>query len=63
MIVPKAFRPKNAATTFTFPFRFGGKSLATGGYNTPPSGRPSKSMPPIKQFTRMTPNGPRKKPK
>ena len=55
--------PKRAGTTFNFPFKFGGKSLATGQVNVPPSSRPSKSMPPIKQFTRMTPGGPRKKPK
>lgn len=59
----KQYRPKNAVTKFTFPFRIGGKSLATGGYNAPPSNRPSKSMPSIKQFTRLTPNGPRRKPK
>jgi len=55
------FRPRPAVTRFKFPFRTG-RSLATGGYNAPPSSRPSKKMPSIKQFTRLRP-GPRKRPK
>ena len=55
----KRFRPKPTKSSFRFPFRIGGTSLATGGYNAPVQGRPSKSAPPIKQFTRLRP-GPRK---
>lgn len=47
----KAYRRPAAA--FKFPFRFGGPSLATGRLNAPPSGRPSKSMPAMKQFTKL----------
>ncbi len=56
----RAFRPRPAKTTFNFPFRV--KTMGTGSYNAPPSSRPSKSMPPIKQFSRLSP-GPRRKPK
>lgn len=41
------------AGTFKFPFRLGGKSQATGHLNAPAQGRPSKSMPSVKQFTRL----------
>lgn len=56
----KQFRPKPSTTTFRFPFKMGPRSLATGSYNAPPSSRPSKSAPPIKQFTALKP-GLRKK--
>jgi hypothetical protein len=49
----KRYRPPGAGTTFKFPFRLGGRSQATGHFNAPPSGRPSKSMPTIKQFTKL----------
>jgi hypothetical protein len=49
----KKYRPPGSGTSFKFPFRIGGRSLATGKLNAPPSSRPSKSMPSIKQFTRL----------
>jgi hypothetical protein len=48
----KKYRQPGAGT-FKFPFRIGGRSLATGNLNAPPPGRPSKSMPSVKQFTKM----------
>jgi hypothetical protein len=49
----KRYRPPGSGTTFKFPFRHGGHSQATGRLNLPGMGRPSKSMPSIKQFTRL----------
>lgn len=48
-------------TSFTFPFRHGPKSMATGRLNAPKQGRPSKAMPSIKQFSQMKPGRPRPK--
>jgi hypothetical protein len=49
----KRYRPPGTGAGFRFPFRLGGRSLASGKLNVPPSGRPSKSIPPIKQFTKL----------
>ena len=52
------------ATGFKFPFRIKGpKSQATGHLNAPKQGRPSKSMPQIKQFTQMKAGRPKQRPK
>lgn len=51
------------SSTFKFPFRIGGRSMATGGYNQPTPGRPSKSQPAIKQFSSSKPGRPKPKAK
>ena len=61
--MPKMFRPRPAVSTFKFPYRIGGRSLATGGYSAAPSSRPSKAAPSIKQFTDMKPGRPAKQSK
>lgn len=55
----KTYRPKRA--TFKFPFRAGGRSQATGGYNAP--SKPGGKMPGIKQFTALKPGRPKPKQK
>jgi len=57
----KAYRPPGAS--FKFPFRKGPRSQASGHYNAPKAGRPSKSAPSIKQFTAMKPGRPAKRSK
>lgn len=48
----KSYRPPKMG--FKFPFRRRQRrSLASGHLNAPKQGRPSKSMPSIKQFTQM----------
>jgi hypothetical protein len=49
--------------SFNFPFRGGNRSMATGKLNAPKQGRPSKSVPPIKQFSQMKPGRPKPKAK
>lgn len=58
----KRYRPPGIGA-FKFPFRHGRKTQATGSYNAPAQGRPSKQMPPIKQFTQMKPGRPAQRPK
>ena len=47
----KGYRPK--LTGFMFPFRIGGRSLATGSLSAPTPGRPGKATPAIKQFSKL----------
>lgn len=54
----KVYRPP--LTSFKFPFRIGGRSLATGSLNAP---KPGAKMPPIKQFTSSKPGRPTKRQK
>lgn len=58
----KAYRPPTPPP-FKFPFRIGGRSLATGSLNAPTPGRPSKSTPSVKQFSSMKPGRPKPKAK
>lgn len=55
----KAYRPK--PITFKFPFRFGGRSMATGSLSAP--AKASGKTPSIKQFTSMKPGRPAKRQK
>lgn len=54
-----AYRPPQPGAGFRFPFRR--RTMGTGGYNAPTPGRPSKSMPSIKQFSQMKPGHPKPK--
>lgn len=53
----RTYRPPGMGS-FRFPFRFGGRSQASGQLNAPGRGRPSKQTPPPKQFTKMKPGRP-----
>lgn len=55
---PKRYRAPQ--TSFKFPFRVGGRSLAAGGQLNVPT-KPGGKTPSIKQFTEMKPGRPKKR--
>lgn len=52
----KRYRPPGMPT-FRFPFRIGGRTLASGSYNQPT--KPGGKMPAIKQFSAVKPGRPK----